>query len=168
MFDHQPDVGEISTWLTDLVDEPPASLRRLGITDIDAARAAFTMMHEVFDEDREPLSDAYIARLLADDAFWAVGAFEGTDPVGCITAHALAMTRHERTELFIYDLAVRADRQRRGIGRQLVDSLVASAAERGIDVVFVPADDDDTHALAFYEGLGGRPAKVTIFDLGAQ
>jgi aminoglycoside 3-N-acetyltransferase I len=77
------------------------------------------------------------------------------------------MTRHERTELFIYDLAVRDDQQRRGIGRQLVEALVAEASEHGIDVVFVPADDEDTHALAFYESLGGRAAPVTMFDLGA-
>jgi hypothetical protein len=34
--------------------------------------------------------------------------------------------------------------------------------------VFVPADNDDTHAVAFYAGLGGRPAKVTMFDLGSE
>jgi tRNA-Thr(GGU) m(6)t(6)A37 methyltransferase TsaA len=140
--------------------------------NVTRARAAFTMMRDVFDEaddDSEavPLSDGYVARLLADASFWAIAAFEAGEPVGCITAHELPMTRHERTELFVYDLAVREDRQRLGIGRRLVDALVTGAAERGIDVVFVPADDEDTHALAFYERLGGRPAAVTMFDLGA-
>ncbi len=41
------------------------------------------------------------------------------------------------------------------LGRQLVNALVAAA-------------DDDAHALAFYESLGGRPAKVTMFDLGEE
>jgi aminoglycoside 3-N-acetyltransferase I len=134
------------------------------------ARAAFETMRDVFaegDDDGGQLSDGYVARLLADDSFWAIAAFEAGEPVGCITAHELPMTRHERTELFVYDLAVREDRQRHGIGRQLVEALVAQAAARGIDVVFVPADNDDTHALAFYERLGGRPAAVTMFDLGA-
>jgi aminoglycoside 3-N-acetyltransferase I len=78
------------------------------------------------------------------------------------------MTRHQRSEWFVYDLAVRKDRQRRGIGRRLVDALVSDAARRGIDVVFVPADNDDDHALAFYTSLGGRPSPVTMFDLGAE
>lgn len=63
---------------------------------------------------------------------------------------------------------MREDRRRRGVGRRLVESLVAGCADRGSDVVFVPADDEDTHALAFYESLGGPPAPVTMFDLGAD
>ncbi len=111
---------------------------------------------------------SYVARLLADPRFHAFVAVEAGEPVGCITAHDLPMTRHERDETFVYDLAVREDRQRRGIGRLLVEALVADAARRGIDVVFVPADNDDDHALAFYASLGGRPAPVTMFDLGAD
>ncbi len=138
------------------------------LTDqVDLARDAFHMMHEVFDEGGEVLSADYVGRLLADQRFHAFAAVEADQPVGCITAHDLAMTRHERDETFIYDLAVREDRQRRGIGRLLVETLVSDAARRGIDVVFVPADDDDDHALAFYASLGGRPAPVTMFDLGS-
>lgn len=142
-------------------------IRRLAAGDIGAARSAFAMMHEVFEAEPEALSDRYLADLLANDTFWALVAVDGDEPLGCLTAHELAMTRSEGIELFLYDLAVRADHQRRGIGRRLVETLVAQAAERGIDVVFVPADDEDDHALAFYESLGGRPAKVTMFDLGS-
>jgi tRNA (adenine37-N6)-methyltransferase len=115
-------------------------IERLGVGDVQRARAAFAMMHTVFDEDPDVLSDGYVAGLLADESFWAIGAFEAGEAIGCITGHELAMTRHERTELLVYDLAVRVDNQRRGIGRQLVNALVTSAADRGIDVVFVPAD----------------------------
>lgn len=141
---------------------------RLVPDDARRALAAFTMMHDVFDEDPAPLSLDYVTRLLRDDSFWAIAAFEDDEPIGCITAHEMAMTRHERTELFIYDLAVRVDRQRRGIGRRVVERLLADADDRRIGVVFVPADDDDAHALAFYERIGGRPAKVTMFDLGSE
>ena len=159
--------------VTPSVPDPDGSgsgvvIERLGIGDVQRARAAFEMMHNVFDEDPEALSDGYVAGVLNDESFWAIGAFEAGEAIGCITGHELAMTRHERTELFVYDLAVRVDRQRCGIGRQLVKALVTSAAGHGIDVVFVPADDDDTHALAFYASLGGRPAKVTMFDLGSE
>jgi tRNA (adenine37-N6)-methyltransferase len=143
-------------------------IARLGVDDVPRARAALEMMHDVFDEDPEVLSDGYLTRLLADETFWAIGAFEDGVPIGCITGHELAMTRHERSELFVYDLAVRVDDQRRGVGRRLVEALVTGAADRGIDVVFVPADDDDTHALAFYTSLGGRPTTVTMFDLGRE
>jgi aminoglycoside 3-N-acetyltransferase I len=143
-------------------------IERLGVRDLDRARAAFAMMHDVFDEEHDVLSDEYATRLLADASFWVIAAFAGDEAIGCLTGHELAMTRHERIELFMYDLAVRVDDQRRGIGRRLVDALVQGAADRGISVVFVPADDDDTDALAFYDRLGGRPAKVTMFDLGSE
>ena len=145
------------------------SFRIERLTDqVDLAREAFRMMHNVFGEGGVTPSGDYVARLLADPRFHAFLAVEAGEPVGCITAHDLPMTRHERSELFVYDLAVREDRQRQGIGRQLVDALVADAAQRGIDVVFVPADNDDEHALAFYTRLGGRPAPVTMFDLGVE
>ena len=75
------------------------------------------------------------------------------------------MTRSEATEIFLYDIAVDTEHQRRGIGRRLVDTLRTMARTEGIDVIFVPADNQDTHALDFYRSLGGRPAAVTMFDL---
>jgi aminoglycoside 3-N-acetyltransferase I len=59
------------------------------------------------------------------------------------------MTRNESTGLFIYDLAVHPDHQRRGAGRALIPALRAKAADCAISVAFVPADNEDTHALDF-------------------
>ena len=101
--------------------------------------------------------------LLRREEFWAVVATEGGAVVGGLTAHALPMTRSRSTELFIYDLAVRVDRQRQGIGRALVDHLLALGRTAGIDTTFVPADDEATHALEFYRALGGAPQPVTFF-----
>jgi aminoglycoside 3-N-acetyltransferase I len=39
----------------------------------------------------------------------------------------------------------------------------AHASARGIAVVFVPADDEGTHALDFYRAMGGTPTTVTFF-----
>lgn len=47
--------------------------------------------------------------------FWAFAALVGKEVVG-ITGFNLPLTRLERRELFIYDLAVKVDRQRKGIG----------------------------------------------------
>lgn len=121
------------------------------------------MMAAVFEEDCEALDDAYVGRLLRRDDFWAVAAVEDGAIVGGITAHALPMTRVAATELFIYDVAVRADRQRAGVGRALVTALRDLAEAAGIEVSFVPADDEDTHAIEFYRALGGEASPVTFF-----
>jgi aminoglycoside 3-N-acetyltransferase I len=123
----------------------------------------FALMAAVFEEESAYLSDDYLDRLLRRDDFWAIAAFMGDEIVGGVTAHTLPMTRTESAELFIYDLAVRGDRRRQGIGRRLIAALREAAAEAGIQVAFVPADDDDVHALEFYRALGGEPSPVTIF-----
>ncbi len=143
----------------------PADIQveRLAVSDLDRARVLFAMMAGVFETDAEPLSDRYLTDLLARHDFWALCASIDGHPVGGLTAHTLPLTRAEVFELFIYDIAVRPEFQRQGIGRRLVAALRSLGAESGISVVFVPADNEDTHALDFYRALGGTPAPVTIF-----
>jgi aminoglycoside 3-N-acetyltransferase I len=138
-------------------------IRRLVRGDAAIARRLFVMMAEVFEEESRPLGDAYLDQLLARADFWAVGAFIDGDVVGGVTAHTLPMTRTESFEIFIYDVAVRADKQRLGIGRRLIAALREMAAAQGIDDLFVPADVEDTHALEFYRALGATGAPVTFF-----
>src|SRR6185369_17128519 len=111
----------------------------------------------------EVLSDRYLDSLLAREDFWALAAFDGDQIIGGVTAHSLPMTNTEAVEVFIYDLAVRHDHHRKGVGRHLVTELRNSAAASGIANVFVAADNDDLHALDFYRALGGTASPVTLF-----
>src|SRR5687767_10374500 len=104
------------------------AIRRLTDVDASVARQLFALMANVFGEEARPLGDAYVDRLLTRNEFWAVGAFIDGDVVGGLTAHALPMTTGESFEMFIYDIAVRADRQRQGIGRRLITGLREMAA----------------------------------------
>lgn len=139
-------------------------VRRLRAGDRDLARRLFAVLAETFGEATESLSEAYIDKLLCSDAFWAIAAIEHADVVGGLTAHTLPMTKSESAELFIYDVAVRVDRQRQGVGRRLVAALLDAATDAGIDVAFVPVDNADAHALDFYRASGGEDAPVTIFS----
>ena len=65
--------------------------------------------------------------------------------------------------MLIYDIAVVPMHQRHGIGRQLVEMARSLATERGIATTWVPAENEDVHALEFYRSLGGTPSSVTIF-----
>lgn len=125
------------------------------------------MMAEVFREGSEPLADDYIDALLTRDSFWVFTAFNGSDVVGGLTAHTLPMTRSPSSEVFIYDVAVRPDHQRRGIGSRLVSELRQAANAAGIEEVFVPADDEDEDARSFYAAQAGEPSAVAMFTFGA-
>jgi aminoglycoside 3-N-acetyltransferase I len=138
-------------------------IRRLGVGDVAVARRLFVLMAGVFEEESRPLGDAWLDRLLARPEFWALAAFVDGDVAGGLTAHTLPMTRAESSEIFIYDIAVRVDQQRKGIGRRLIATLRDLAAAQGIHDVFVPADDEDTHALEFYRALGATGSPVTFF-----
>ena len=105
-----------------------------------------------------------MAQLLADARFWLFGAFAGDTPVGGLSAHVLPVTAQDGHELFIYDIAVQVQHQRRGIGRRLMQAALAEAAEAGLLAAFVPADNDDAHALDFYRAIGGQAQPVTFFN----
>lgn len=146
-----------------------ARVWRLASGDRDSARRLFALLAEVFGEPHEPRDDTSLDELLTRADFWALAAADtGGRLLGGLTAHRLPMTHHAGSELFIYDIAVRPDCQRRGVGRQLVQELRSLAAQQGIPVVFVGADNDDQHALDFYRALGGEPAPVTMFTFGGD
>lgn len=136
---------------------------RLRAGDREQARQGFALLNEVFETDGEELSEGYLDRLLSDPRFHVWVAVDAGVVIGALTAHELPMTRAETAELFIYDLAVRPDRQRGGVGRALVEHLVAAADPASVSSVFVPADDEDVHALDFYRAVGGAAEPVTIF-----
>ncbi len=141
---------------------------RLAADDRDDARALFLLMASVFEEEAKPLSDEYLDQRLRDPKFWVLAAYLGRTILGGITAHTLPMTKGEYDEIFIYDLAVDPAYQRQGVGRRLVTALREAAAASGISEMFVPADNEDTHALDFYRALGGEPSAVTIFTYSSK
>lgn len=139
--------------------------RRLTADDWRLAGTLFTLMADVFEEERAELGQSALERLLRREEFWALAAFVGSELAGGLTAHALPMTRSESSELFIYDIAVRPEFQRKGVGRALVRDVLAAAHATGIHDAFVSADNEDTHALDFYRALGGKPSPATMFSL---
>lgn len=128
------------------------------------ARDTFEVMSDVFAEEPwTPLGNDRLQVLLTSPGVWLYAAVEKKACIGGLTAHLLPMTRAEVSEVLIYDLAVRTDRQRRGVGRALIERLRVDAAAADAGDVWVPADNDDDHALEFYRSIGGEPQDVTIF-----
>lgn len=128
----------------------------------------FALMARVFGEGQGDLTDGYVERLLSDRRFWAIAALAGEELVGGITAHALPLTHNVGLALLVYDVAVSADHQRRGVGRTLMHTLQMEAASEGIQEIFVLANQEDTHALDFYRAVGGSASAVTMFDFAVS
>jgi aminoglycoside 3-N-acetyltransferase I len=131
-------------------------------------RTMLAMFGEAFEDPQAyggaPPSDEYLRTLLARDHFIALAACEGYTLVGGIAAYVLDKFEQERSEVYIYDLAVTETHRRRGVATAMIRALQGIAAERGAHVIFVQADQGDDPAIAFYASLGVR-ADVLHFDI---
>lgn len=149
---------------------PSASLtvRLLSRGDVALMRAMLATFGEAFGEAQTYTSaqpgHAYLERLLGSDYFIALAALEGNEVVGGIAAYELKKFEQERSEIYIYDLAVAVAHRREGIATALITELKKVAASHGAYVIFVQADLADAPAIALYTKLGVRE-DVLHFDI---
>ena len=154
------------------MSEVPFSIHVLAEHDIVLARAWLAMFGTAFEDEptycgAQP-GDGYLGRMLASDAFIALAAVKrigrAQEVVGGLAAYVLPKFEQERSEVYIYDLAVAQGHRRQGIATALITQLKAVAAARGAWVIFVQADPVDAPAIALYTKLGIRE-DVLHFDI---
>ena len=107
-----------------------------------------------------PPSDEYLSSLLERGDFIPLVAVTDGRVVGGLAAYVLTKFEQERTEVYIYDLAVDENYRRRGIATGLINKLREIAREKGAWVIYVQADHGDDPAIKLYESLGTREVVV--------
>jgi aminoglycoside 3-N-acetyltransferase I len=147
------------------------AIRLLSPDDIALMDGMLTMFGDAFDEvetyGRARPGAAYFRRLLGRDYFIALAALKRGEVVGGIAAYELRKFEQERSEIYIYDLAVSASHRRQGIATALILELKGIAAARGAYVIFVQADPGDSPAIELYTKLGTRE-DVLHFDIAVR
>lgn len=103
--------------------------------------------------NRQP-SDAYLTRLLVSDTLIAVAAFAAGQIVGGLAGYVLHKFEQERSEFYIYDLAVAEPFRRQGVATERINTIKVIAQQHDIHVIFVQADYGDDPAVALYTKLG--------------
>ena len=150
------------------IAESSFTVRRLGADDIQWMRAVIHMFGAAFEDlptyTSAPPSDAYLKRLLARRHFVVLAAFKEEEVVGGLAAYELEKFEQERSELYIYDLAVAAAHRRQGIATALIEKLKEIGAAGSAYVIYVQADPVDPPAIALYSKLGIRE-DVLHFDI---
>lgn len=144
------------------------TIHRLDSSDSDMMYELLSVFGEAFHEEdtygaARPSQD-YLNNLLASDHFIALTASVDSDIVGGLAAYVLPKFEQERSEIYIYDLAVAARYRRRGIANALIQKLRRMATSLGAYVVFIQADHGDEPAISLYTKLGRRE-DVLHFDL---
>ncbi|WP_205875663.1 AAC(3)-I family aminoglycoside N-acetyltransferase [Mycobacterium camsae] len=144
------------------------SIRQLGATDTALLNELSATFGEAFEEHHTYVSSrpgkAYLKGLLGSEYFIALVALIDESVVGGIAAYELRKFEQERSEIYLYDLAVSAPHRRRGIASALIDELKNIAAARGACTIFVQADIGDDPAIDLYSKLGTRET-VLHFDI---
>jgi aminoglycoside 3-N-acetyltransferase I len=139
--------------------------------DVALMEALLTTFGEAFDavetySGNRPSAD-YLRQLLKQDYFIAIAALKDGAVVGGLTAYELKKFEQERSEIYIYDLAVATAHRREGIATALIQRLKEIAAGCGAYVIFVQADIDDDPAIELYTKLGDRE-EVLHFDIAVD
>jgi aminoglycoside 3-N-acetyltransferase I len=143
---------------------------QLTANDLTLMRSLLTMFGEAFGDistyTAQQPSDAYLQQRLNDRSFITLVATIETEVVGGLVAYELKKFERERSEIYIYDLAVAARYRRQGIATALIEHLKSIATVLGAYIIFVQSDTDpvDEPAIALYSKLGTRE-DVLHFDI---
>lgn len=143
-------------------------IQRLTVSDLPIYRQLMALFAKEFDENEtyqgaQP-SDTYARTLLGNDDVIFLVERKESEVFGGLVAYVLRKFEQERSEVYIYDLAVRSDSRRQGVATRLIENLKPIAKAAGAWVIFVQADHGDEPAIKLYESLGEKE-NVLHFDI---
>lgn len=141
----------------------PFHVKWLARADLHTFKSMIHMFSVVFEEEPSLGSDTHLIKLLESTSFLAIAAISENEVIGGLTAHELPMVYADGSEMILYDMAVRPEHQRMGVGRALLQGLKEYCAKHKIETFFVMAHEEDLHAVEFYHATGGKSEKVVNF-----
>lgn len=144
------------------------NIRRLQTNEANVLQQLNRVFAEAF-EDTEtycqpPPGNTYLTHLLSKKDFIALIAEQEGQVIGGLTAYQLVKYEKERSEIYIYDLAVLSQYRRQGIATALINALKPIADTLHAHTIYVQADVEDKPALQLYQKLG-RMAEVRHVDI---
>ena len=101
--------------------------RQLSAAELPLLKALLGVFGEAFGEpdtyQGAVPTDAYLTALLGKPHFIALAALRGDEVVGGLAAYELEKFEQARSEIYIYDLAVRETDRRQGVATGLIRAL---------------------------------------------
>jgi ribosomal protein S18 acetylase RimI-like enzyme len=136
----------------------PIEVRRLNAADAERMRGIVAMLPlPEWRGERLP-SLAHFGRALADPAVYVFAAFDGERPAGFVSAYRFPSLTEEHDLVYIYDVYVAPADQARGIGRRLMDSVIAQCRWDGVAEAWVGTDLDNPAAQRLFAAAGAKGA----------
>ncbi len=138
--------------------------KRIEQNEVDTLKKLIQVFDEVFENENPSIADdVYLQNLLKKPEFIAFVAMDNKEVVGGLTAYELPLYYSEKSEMYIYDIAIKPEFQRKGLGKKLLNALSKYCIQNNITEMFVEAHEEDTNAVNFYHNAGGQAEKVIHF-----
>ena len=138
--------------------------KKLNKEDVSLFMELIKLMETVFGTDPAVINEPYLKKLLAQRNFISIVAIENDKVLGGLTGYILNMYDSGKSEVYLYDIAVKKEYQRKGMGNKLITALHKYCEKRRIGVIFVEALEEDKQAVKFYRKEGGEEQKVIHFN----
>ncbi|MGL4309570.1 MAG: GNAT family N-acetyltransferase [Paracoccaceae bacterium] len=124
------------------------TFRHLGPSDLNLM---LSIREGLFDN---PVDPAQAAAFLNDPGHEIVLAFAGEEAVGMVTGTVL-LHPDKPPAMFVNEVGVRENWQRRGIAREIMERFFVIARERGCKGIWLGTEPDNHAALSLYRSLDG-------------
>lgn len=120
----------------------------------------FKQLIKLFNEDdgiarKEISSEDYLKSFLLNESNHVLIALSNEELAGGLIAYELKMYKSETTEMFLFEIGVKAAFRMAGIGTQLITRLKEICVERKIVQMFVLTSDTNTAANLLYKKTAG-------------
>jgi len=139
-------------------------IKKLDSQDIGQFLELIRVFEDVFNMENFNMPDKdYLQTLLKEETFFAFVATIDNQVVGGLTSYTLRQYYSELPLVYIFDLAVKREYQRQGVGKLLISAITTYCRDLGVEEVFVQADEVDDYALEFYRSTGAISKDVVHF-----
>ncbi len=139
-------------------------ISRIQANDIGQFIELIDLLNEVFEESSKVASEKQLKKLLQKPEFHAISVIKEDKIIGGLTAYELERYYTDKSELYIYDMAVKKELHNQGIGKALIAFLKDYSTKNGMESIFVQAHTADKQAVKFYESTFGKGEKVDFFN----
>lgn len=140
------------------------SIQKLTKTDLDLAEKLIKSWYaDEGDFNPKIPKDKHLSTLMAKDDFHIYVAIENGEVIGGLTAYELQMFDLEKHEMFLYEIGVSSKHRKKGVAKQLIESLKQTCTERNVKVIFVATSLDNKAAKQLYASTGGELEVVPFY-----
>lgn len=140
-------------------------IKKLGHDGLISFIELIRIFEDVFGMENVKIpEEGYLQGLLEEDNFFVFVAIRNEKVVGGLTVYLLKQYYSKRFLMYVYDLAVKTEHQRQGIGKMLMSAVTQYSEEIGAEEVYVQAEEIDQHAVTFYHATGAIASKFVNFS----